>query len=459
MTERYNAVLVEVLGIAEDICEKMKKEVFIQEWSKFLLKIPEKTEVFWHHLKTMCEGASSPSTSGEFGVFLGFLKDNLSQVCETLDIGGATFLSMIKSRNEEAATLAIRMACMDLFPIPQLASKVFEYAVADLRSLADLQDEEEMDAGKVHSRVKLSLTFAVKWQTEEVLENYNMFKEFVALYPKCKPAVQKEFLLVFSNLVAYLSSKSAQIYQFLESSPEDCDELVLQTIQTLAKKKQMDPKLVELIISLSTRSSDIKYVIPLLPLLDLEAQIKTLLSITQTNHDQTRTLVEGIFKVLIDENRSQSAVGLLVTIHKIDYFSEPREMKDVIGTAINLFLDEHYAMNDRNLSDMFEALFKLPELPALVVRSMILALERRSSIKAASAKVIRRPNVWENSAIWKGIPRLLEALPRDDVTLLDELPHEKKQELLDKSSALQNRYEDRVERTSDNGNHEERMET
>ncbi|XP_041981229.1 symplekin isoform X2 [Aricia agestis] len=215
------------------------------------------------------------------------------------------------------------------------------------------------------------------------------------------------------------------IETLLDMCPRGSETLLTRIIHILTENAPASPELVERVRELySTSVSDVRFLIPVINKLSKREILAALPKLIKLNPQ----VVKEVFNKLLglhnphNEDLPLSPEDLLVELHLID--PNKADLKYIIKATAVCFAEKRIYTQDV-LSAVLQRLASEPEIPVLMMRSVLQALTLHPALAPLALNVLQLlvdKEVWTNKVAWEGWVKVCERLGARAAAALAMLP-------------------------------------
>ncbi|KAG2647814.1 hypothetical protein PVAP13_2KG241400 [Panicum virgatum] len=286
---------------------------------------------------------------------------------------------------EEVRMKAIRLVANKLFPMASISKKIEDFAKEKLNSVLEVIPSgdsaatetatpeahndgvlENLSASVADAQTLMSLYFALCTKKHSLLRH--VFAIYSSLPQAAKQAVHRQVPILIRTI-----GSSPDLLGIISDPPGDCQDLLMQVLQTLTDAAVPSKELTSSIKNIYSKTKDVEFLFAILSHLPKDEVLPVFPSIVNLPMDKFQAALSRILQGSSRNGPSLDPSEILIAIHVIDPDKEGIPLKKVMDACSACF-EQRTIFTQQVLAKALNQLVEQIPLPLLFMRTVMQAI-------------------------------------------------------------------------------------
>ncbi|KAG2647818.1 hypothetical protein PVAP13_2KG241400 [Panicum virgatum] len=317
---------------------------------------------------------------------------------------------------EEVRMKAIRLVANKLFPMASISKKIEDFAKEKLNSVLEVIPSgdsaatetatpeahndgvlENLSASVADAQTLMSLYFALCTKKHSLLRH--VFAIYSSLPQAAKQAVHRQVPILIRTI-----GSSPDLLGIISDPPGDCQDLLMQVLQTLTDAAVPSKELTSSIKNIYSKTKDVEFLFAILSHLPKDEVLPVFPSIVNLPMDKFQAALSRILQGSSRNGPSLDPSEILIAIHVIDPDKEGIPLKKVMDACSACF-EQRTIFTQQVLAKALNQLVEQIPLPLLFMRTVMQAIGVFPALVDFVMEIMSRlvsKQIWKYPKLWVG---------------------------------------------------------
>ncbi|KAG2647815.1 symplekin-like isoform X3 [Panicum virgatum] len=351
---------------------------------------------------------------------------------------------------EEVRMKAIRLVANKLFPMASISKKIEDFAKEKLNSVLEVIPSgdsaatetatpeahndgvlENLSASVADAQTLMSLYFALCTKKHSLLRH--VFAIYSSLPQAAKQAVHRQVPILIRTI-----GSSPDLLGIISDPPGDCQDLLMQVLQTLTDAAVPSKELTSSIKNIYSKTKDVEFLFAILSHLPKDEVLPVFPSIVNLPMDKFQAALSRILQGSSRNGPSLDPSEILIAIHVIDPDKEGIPLKKVMDACSACF-EQRTIFTQQVLAKALNQLVEQIPLPLLFMRTVMQAIGVFPALVDFVMEIMSRlvsKQIWKYPKLWVGFLKCAILTKPQSYGVLLQLPAPQLENALSKNPTL-----------------------